>query len=1101
MLLVCAMLCGTLAQYAIAEEDLGTEVVVDMEEVTAPTEEVTAGTTEVPEGQDAALEAAEEPDDSATEEPNDSAADGQDVPEAADGETDDAETADTANAEDAADTPAEVPAESETVEGTQTTDIVMDEASDDAVVVDEESSVTINEIEVVGGNSGIATINAPDSSVTQDNYEGFKYVELKDTKTVMITGLSADATGIMTIPDEVIKDVTGTGEVRKKVVEIADNAFSGIQINGVLPSYLTTIGKSAFKNCTFTGTFTLPSTLTTIQKGAFEGCAFSGGLTIPASVKKIEKNAFKNCKFSGSLSLPAELETIEEGMFSGCSGLTGALKIPESVTTIGDSAFANCSGFTSLTFQGSAVKTIGESTFAGCSGLTGTLMIPAGVSVGASAFKDCAKLTAVNFGNLTSISDSMFENCSGLTGTLTIPAAITTIGVNAFKGCKGYSYLVFSDGLTSIGASAFEGCAGFKNGDHVGPALMFPSSLKNIGSRAFYGCSGMTGDLNLNGLNAPNIGQNAFFECGGFTGLILPGDTTGIHAQAIFDTIVVEDAESAIEFQDGESVALPKAYAGNNPKLELKDHVTWTVARDASSPNLSISVSAGTITANGYGNATLTVTAYNNKSNTRAIVVSPRVNGDPDNVAPTIKNIVFGEKRSVMRPDSLKLQLTILEEGSGVVALTGSFFNVVDPAQKISFSCDWANDRKYTGTVSDISIPVPGNAAVGTYCIETITLKDGAGNETSYTYNSGTGKWKNGNGNTVVISADTTRIAVGDRFSRDGATSKYITNKDGISSYLAGSAATLVISYDATNHTVLKDWMNAVKANQSKMILSCDAVEWSLWGAELSAASADFDCLITLENFDAIRYGNSEATMMVNLPGIGALPGKASVRIRADQMNGLYDQTNAIFVYSMNADATLTKQEIPVSYVQGNGQYWYEFQVTNATPAKLVLSAYELSLTPARSVTSIKLNKTTLGLRKGKTYTLKATVGPDYAENKAVTWKSSNTKVATVNSKGKITTKRYGKATITATAKDGSGVVGKCVLTVGYRIKYNLNGGKNNKKNPKIYYKTAFKLRKPTRSGYTFKGWYTDKYFKNRIKKIPKSYKRNLTLYAKWKKK
>ena len=47
-------------------------------------------------------------------------------------------------------------------------------------------------------------------------------------------------------------------------------------------------------------------------------------------------------------------------------------------------------------------------------------------------------------------------------------------------------------------------------------------------------------------------------------------------------------------------------------------------------------------------------------------------------------------------------------------------------------------------------------------------------------------------------------------------------------------------------------------------------------------------------------------------------------------------------------------------------------------------------------------------------------MSPSYAYNKKVTYKSSNTKVATVNSSGKIYAKGQGTATITATAADGS---------------------------------------------------------------------------------
>lgn len=82
-------------------------------------------------------------------------------------------------------------------------------------------------------------------------------------------------------------------------------------------------------------------------------------------------------------------------------------------------------------------------------------------------------------------------------------------------------------------------------------------------------------------------------------------------------------------------------------------------------------------------------------------------------------------------------------------------------------------------------------------------------------------------------------------------------------------------------------------------------------------------------------------------------------------------------------------------------------------------------------VTKVKLNKTKLSLKPKKTYQLKATVSPSGATTKGVTWKSSNTKAATVNSKGKITAKKAGTTTITATTKDGTGKKAACKVTVG----------------------------------------------------------------------
>ncbi len=73
----------------------------------------------------------------------------------------------------------------------------------------------------------------------------------------------------------------------------------------------------------------------------------------------------------------------------------------------------------------------------------------------------------------------------------------------------------------------------------------------------------------------------------------------------------------------------------------------------------------------------------------------------------------------------------------------------------------------------------------------------------------------------------------------------------------------------------------------------------------------------------------------------------------------------------------------------------------------------------AVKVTKVKITgKKTMKVKKSQT--LKAVAAPATAANQKVTWKSSNKKVATVNSKGKVTAKKKGTVTITATARDGS---------------------------------------------------------------------------------
>ena len=69
-----------------------------------------------------------------------------------------------------------------------------------------------------------------------------------------------------------------------------------------------------------------------------------------------------------------------------------------------------------------------------------------------------------------------------------------------------------------------------------------------------------------------------------------------------------------------------------------------------------------------------------------------------------------------------------------------------------------------------------------------------------------------------------------------------------------------------------------------------------------------------------------------------------------------------------------------------------------------------------------------------------------------------------------------------------------------YTITYNLNGGKNNSKNPASYTVTTsdIKLQNPSRTGYTFGGWYSDSGLTKKVTTIAKGSTGNKTLYAKW---
>jgi len=81
------------------------------------------------------------------------------------------------------------------------------------------------------------------------------------------------------------------------------------------------------------------------------------------------------------------------------------------------------------------------------------------------------------------------------------------------------------------------------------------------------------------------------------------------------------------------------------------------------------------------------------------------------------------------------------------------------------------------------------------------------------------------------------------------------------------------------------------------------------------------------------------------------------------------------------------------------------------------------------AVTSVKLNKTAIGVLVGGSEILTVTVSPSDATNKSITWSSGNGAIATVDSNGKVTARSVGTTTITA-KNASSGLSASCVVKV-----------------------------------------------------------------------
>ncbi|MBO5749002.1 MAG: Ig domain-containing protein, partial [Muribaculaceae bacterium] len=113
----------------------------------------------------------------------------------------------------------------------------------------------------------------------------------------------------------------------------------------------------------------------------------------------------------------------------------------------------------------------------------------------------------------------------------------------------------------------------------------------------------------------------------------------------------------------------------------------------------------------------------------------------------------------------------------------------------------------------------------------------------------------------------------------------------------------------------------------------------------------------------------------------------------------------------------------------------YQIQIKNITFATADQAGVDFESTVCNVVgkclaESISLNMTEASLKVNETTTLTATVLPETATNKSVTWTSSNEAVARVDANGLVTAIAVGEATITATTTDGSDLSASCKVTV-----------------------------------------------------------------------
>lgn len=225
------------------------------------------------------------------------------------------------------------------------------------------------------------------------------------------------------------------------------------------------------------------------------------------------------------------------------------------------------------------------------------------------------------------------------------------------------------------------------------------------------------------------------------------------------------------------------------------------------------------------------------------------------------------------------------------------------------------------------------------------------------------------------------------------------------------------------------------EADSAAQQAAADKIDWTWEIGDDSIASVDANGVIT-----GIKGGNTIVTLT---SADGKFSAKCPVTVnqplKAIKMDDIALETNGhtseTVAYTLEPadttedDVTLSVADESIAKLEGNKLVAVSDGSTKITATSGIVKT-SAKVTVTTKVEQIALSKTEGVLTVGNSVTITATVTPDNATNATVNWTSSDEKVATVDSNGKVTAVAAGNATIKATSESDGDVSADYALTV-----------------------------------------------------------------------
>lgn len=318
------------------------------------------------------------------------------------------------------------------------------------------------------------------------------------------------------------------------------------------------IGSSSFSENKYVKKVIIPDSVRIIDGNAFKNCNALKEAVLPTKLESIGCGAFQNCIALTDVNIPVALDTgymganyMYPGAFQGCTSLK-TVCFDNGISKIPSGLFYNCTGLESLVFP-NTITTIEGNAFLNCNQLSNVQFSECLTTIDNNAFQNCTALVKIELPEcLSNLNSGAFQGCINLK-EVNIPAELSTgyMAANymypgAFNGCSSLETVKFESGITTIPNGLFYGCTGLKSviiPDTVIEIkekaflqctsldeVYIPDSVKDMGTYIFSGCS------SLRKVHLPNIRINVtegtFQNCASLTEVNFPDtlETIGTNA-------------------------------------------------------------------------------------------------------------------------------------------------------------------------------------------------------------------------------------------------------------------------------------------------------------------------------------------------------------------------------------------------------------------------------------------------------------------------------------------------------------------------------------------------------------------------------------------